>query len=193
MKTSDGVVLALAVGTLAYAAWTLRSKKVAGFDTTPPPAYAHTDPSTKLPGVPAQLLRAFARASDSLSLPGPTSPAGSEPEDIERVCDFVLKKVRAIDSTLELSRIGTDSASVLKDASGSKEFRIVFVAYERQTNVGIKLVTIVTEQHTTGIMGIVEVRPYNNVPQPSDKAPRGTDPTKNECGYASYQLPIPHI
>jgi hypothetical protein len=190
MKRDDGIsadviVLTLGLGALAYGIYS-RSKRVAGYETTPPPVLEVPKPPQlpDLPGVPSHLLKACAAIIDSPggTLNGPVAPKGMEPDTLTRVVDELVRRLRLADPSLEAMATVVDGGWCVGDADGADQFLVNWVLYERVSNTSLQLVSgvIVLEDGTYRVTAMDPA----TTPKPSPWT-AATDPA-----FAEYVLPI---
>ena len=142
---ADILVLVLVVATLFFG---IASKtNVAGYDVSPPPSTTpvvrtQTQHLGALPGVHPTLLKACDAVVDTLGgkLSGPLAPKRLEPERIQALIAEIIRRMHASNKALDIMCTSTDSGTCMADATGSEQYELVWVLYERTTNTAIQVV-----------------------------------------------------
>jgi len=142
----------LLVGILAVIAYAKKARPA----NAPPPAARRPAPAPAiLPGVAPSFMRALSDVIDASPAPQLVLPLREipvDPETLKAMCREVLGRIKG---PFEVALIGVDGFAANTDAVDTTAYTIVFNAYERMSNVSIKL-------HLEIIGGSVrELRPYS--------------------------------
>lgn len=187
---ADVIVLALGLGALAYGIYS--RSKVAGYETTPPPAAREFVAPPKLleiPGVPSAILKACAAIVDSPggTLSGPVAPKGMEPDALRRVVNELVRRLHLADPSLDTMATVIDGGSCMADADGAEQYLVNWVLYERMTNTSLQLVSGVIALED----GTYRVTAMDPATQP-DPAPlvSADEALLKQTGFKEYALPI---
>jgi len=94
----DEYVLLAAVAVAVYGFYKASTKRVAGYNATPPPTLPDAAPRLvpRMPGVSPTLLEILTEIVDTPGgvLAGPLSPAGYEPDDLKQLVDDIIERRR---------------------------------------------------------------------------------------------------
>lgn len=152
---ADVLILALVVATLAYGIFSRKGSNVAGYGEVESSAPklekkgATREPAT-LPGVPQVLLNACNDIIDTFggTLAGPIAPKRLENDRIRFLISEIVKRMRASNPALDIMCTSVDGGTCDGDASGSEQYELVWIVYERKTNTALQVVSgiIVTDE-----------------------------------------------
>jgi hypothetical protein len=190
VKTSH-VVVALAVGTLAWGVWRAyrhRYTPTTTTTTTPNPKPPPPPPAPGLPGVPKKLTDALARIIDAPGhrLQGPLAEAGFEPDQLEDIVDRVLIRLASASPSSSLTWTTISSGSCNKDAEGNREYTLKCMIYDKESNCAIEVFARVLSLFKEDILKISELRPSTtHVPAPLQ--------VQDHVPYAPYERPLQSI
>ena len=197
---ADVVILALVIGTLVYGMYS--KSKVAGYEVSQPPVAKIQKPTGQpldaLPGVPTALLKACANVVDTFGgvLTGPLAQRRLEPDRIRALIDEVLRRIRASNPALDIMCTSVDGGTCDADSSGSEQYEIVWIMYERTTNSALQIASgiLAMDDGRTLITKMTPVTPFKEL-QDGQGGGQGGELRAADSfrQFTPYSLPIQDI
>jgi len=185
----DEYVLLAAVAVAVYGFYKASTKRVAGYNATPPPTLPDAAPRLvpRMPGVSPTLLEILTEIVDTPGgvLAGPLSPAGYEPDDLKQLVDDIIERVETR-SARELSCVHIDGGTCYATSDGDKQYDFTCHLHDRQTATTLK-VRVTMLKMNRGDLLLTTLKPHDT--PPSAKDPVYKPPPK----YSTYTFPVQGI